>query len=962
MKKHFVRLTLAALACCLFSPKTFAQFEFGGHARGQDWQILSSPAVRVIYPKGMEDRAQRIAGIINYMNENNRRSIGQQRRRIDMVLQNRTLVPNGYVALAPFRSEFFSTPPQSNLFLGSADWLDMLSIHEYRHAQQILNSKRGVSRVAYWLQGEGIWSLLGNVSVPNWYSEGDAVITETALSASGRGRAPFFTMQQRALALADKNYSYLKHRNGSYKSLLPDHYRLGYLILNKTRKDFGNDITQKIHRDASSYRGIIWPYARATKRHTGLYPPKLYRAAWEEKKTEWAEALKTTELRPTVPVTQKPKHTVTNYRSPRVMADGSIMAQLYSYKKTPQLVRITPDGKERKICTIGISFDDYISLGGGKIAWTEDSRDGRRGYRSYSNIWVWDEKEGRRRLTNRTRLFSPAFSPDGQRLAAIHISQNQENRVVFLDPKTGTEGTKLPNPQNYFLSRLAWTADGRSLVSVAKHQGQLAVVKIDAVSGAMTELTPWSANTLDAPTVAGDRVFFNAGFSGIDNIFSTDLSGSKQVFQITSVPVGAFDPSVSADGKTLVFAEFTEMGHVISKMDLTESKMNLPERAAQRSRQTPVQITEPSAMAQYETMATRSEGGDILGKFPATNYTSKSYAGFFRGLKLHSWGFTPSVSTPSLSVEMTNMLSDLAISAQGSLNRNEGNGKAYNFEFQSGRFYPGLALTAGLADRTADFYSPADSLVTQKFSENRVGGLVVIPLAWMKGNYFTSFRPSIGYNRRNQTGIEVEGKRLSDQNFGAFEIKTHLSSVRRNAPQNVGIRGGFALDASLERSLGASNNVDKFFARGSVFLPGLAANHAFEIKLAYQNEPLSATYQLADAFEYPRGYGLPIINDRFSQLTLNYGLPLFYPDWGFGGILYFKRVRANLFYDAGTAFKTRFDTKTNYRSAGVELILDHVMLNLLSTSFGLRNSFLLEKDPLNANRKTRFEFFTSVGF
>jgi hypothetical protein len=29
----------------------------------------------------------------------------------------------------------------------------------------------------------------------------------------------------------------------------------------------------------------------------------------------------------------------------------------------------------------------------------------------------------------------------------------------------------------------------------------------------------------------------------------------------------------------------------------------------------------------------------------------------------------------------------------------------------------------------------------------------------------------------------------------------------------------------------------------------------------------------------------------------NYHLPLLYPDWGFGNIVYFLRVRGNAFYD-----------------------------------------------------------------
>ncbi|HAO50274.1 MAG TPA: hypothetical protein DCR35_13840, partial [Runella sp.] len=141
-----------------------------------------------------------MANVVNFIDLNNRRSIGDKKGRINIVLQTQTVNPNGYVALAPFRSEFFCTPPASNLLLGSQNWLDVLSVHEYRHVLQTLNSRRGITKLGSILQGQGLWAVMSALSIPNWYSEGDAVIAETALSKNGRGRTSFFTLEQRSLA------------------------------------------------------------------------------------------------------------------------------------------------------------------------------------------------------------------------------------------------------------------------------------------------------------------------------------------------------------------------------------------------------------------------------------------------------------------------------------------------------------------------------------------------------------------------------------------------------------------------------------------------------------------------------------------------------------------------------------------------------------------------------------------
>jgi len=54
-------------------------------------------------------------------------------------------------------------------------------------------------------------------------------------------------------------------------------------------------------------------------------------------------------------------------------------------------------------------------------------------------------------------------------------------------------------------------------------------------------------------------------------------------------------------------------------------------------------------------------------------------------------------------------------------------------------------------------------------------------------------------------------------------------------------------------------------------------------------------------------------------------------------------------------------TKTTYRSAGAELIFDNTFLNILPLSVGLRNSFLLDKDPVNPNQSFHFGIFVSTG-
>src|SRR6185295_13734080 len=167
-------------------------------------------------------------------------TIGSHGRKINLVLQNQTTISNAYVGLGPFRSEFFLTPSQNSFELGSLPWVDQLAIHEFRHVQQYNNFNVGLSKVVRILFGEEGQALANNASIPNWFFEGDAVFNETNVSRQGRGRLPFFYNDYRSLWLANKNYSWMKLRNGSYKDFVPDHYALGFLLVSYGREKYGD--------------------------------------------------------------------------------------------------------------------------------------------------------------------------------------------------------------------------------------------------------------------------------------------------------------------------------------------------------------------------------------------------------------------------------------------------------------------------------------------------------------------------------------------------------------------------------------------------------------------------------------------------------------------------------------------------------------------------------------------------
>src|SRR6218665_1056093 len=100
------------------------------------WNQVNTPHFRVLFPKGFELQAQRVANTLAHIHEPEARSMGKTPRKISVILQNQTSQSNGFVSYLPRRSEFYTMPVQDYNFLGTNDWLDLLASHEYRHVVQ----------------------------------------------------------------------------------------------------------------------------------------------------------------------------------------------------------------------------------------------------------------------------------------------------------------------------------------------------------------------------------------------------------------------------------------------------------------------------------------------------------------------------------------------------------------------------------------------------------------------------------------------------------------------------------------------------------------------------------------------------------------------------------------------------------------------------------------------------------
>ena len=168
-----------------------AQFYVTGDDPGRlKWNYIDTDSYRIIYPSESDSLAHVYARKLEKFKVPVSRSsgyiTGEGDGKLMPVVLHTYNGSNGSVAWAPKRMDFFTLPNAYDV--EPLPWSTMLSVHESRHVTQMQFGMTNVQKPFNYVFGE-MWNILVSILYPNMYFiEGDAVIAETALTKSGRGR------------------------------------------------------------------------------------------------------------------------------------------------------------------------------------------------------------------------------------------------------------------------------------------------------------------------------------------------------------------------------------------------------------------------------------------------------------------------------------------------------------------------------------------------------------------------------------------------------------------------------------------------------------------------------------------------------------------------------------------------------------------------------------------------------
>jgi hypothetical protein len=943
MKIRILRLVLLTVILFGTINPICAQVNVGLNPPGIIWNQIDNDNYQVIFPEDRKIEAQRVANLLDYILSNDSLTLTHPRTKIPIILQGQDVIPNGFVTLGPWRSEYNLNPPQFQ-FAGITPWLDMLTIHEYRHVQQVANAKAGwAGKLLRTVFGQGGWAFYNRAVQPRWFLEGDAVYAETVYTNGGRGRSPDFEREYRALRLTGLDYHYEKASFRSFKDFVPSHYNLGYHMTTYARRNYGSAVWDSVLNSTYSKPGF-YRFSKAVRDATGQTTKELYGAAMNDLDRRWKEQdQQITSLRTTA-VTQPANKIFTNYRFPNYLDDNSFLVQKSSLNQI-RTIYLIQSGEEKKVFQPGVSLSEHYNLEAGKMVWSELRFHPRWSNQNYSVIRLYDFQSGQlKKVTSKSKLMAPAISPDGQHITAVKTTTTGAVSIVILDTDSGTIRHEASIKSGEFVSFPRWK-DNRTIIFPGRDIKGNFLKSYDFQTESWKVLIPSMNATIDRIFPKGKYVYFSSSLTGVQNIFALDTSTSE-IFQITSSRFGAFDPAISPDGKKLAYSEYTAMGFRIDELVLTDALWKQP-------------ISATGHGANYFEPLLDEEVGNILEQVPDKQLPVSPFKYFTKGLiNIHSW--YPYITTEEFGfgVMSKNIMSTLALTGQFTYNTNESSWKTLG-RLSYGAFFPILDFEVSTGERQSKYLlrvQDSVNLYVGQWREHAFAGGVRVPINITHGNYPSSITLSSKYRHYIVDYLDGVTDRSRDENFGSVDLDFGFRRAQTRAHQNIYPRWAQTLRVNYQKTLGASDNQGEIFTvNSSLFFPGVIRNHSLFFTGGYQTEDIINAYRFDDVFTNARGYGsLPF--ERIYRASVNYTLPIWYPDLAAGSLALFKRLRGNLFYDHSEGRLVGADTQL--RSYGLELVVDFRLVRLVEVGAGVR----LGRKMDDVNENFAEVFITSISF
>jgi hypothetical protein len=710
---------------------------------------------------------------------------------------------------------------------------------------------------------------------------------------------------------------------------------LGYLLVAYGRERYGDSLWAGVTDDAVRFRGLFYPWQKAVKKYTGISYPQFRREALQYFEASSVEALADLDSGEVKSDAAKDelaqyaanrKHFAGDERYPQWINDEEIVLTKSDYKNIPAfVVKNVGTGTTQRIRIQDISEDQYFSYRNNRIVYAAYQPDTRWGWRDYSDIKLVDINTGKQqRITRKTKYFSPDISNDGKRILAVHVDPGGGSQLHLLLIDKPGRGQVIPVRDSLFFTQPKFSSDEQYVITAARNtKGEMSLVRIRISDGQLTNLLPWSMHVIGFPLVQGDTITFTASINGNDRLYA--FTGG-QLYRVNTerqnLSTGNYQASLR-NGKA-AWSGFSAAGYrlLINETGLTPEDLSSFNKS----------------LAVFGAEAPPATETNLLLDLPQVTYTATRYRKSQNLLNIHS--FRPYFNEPDFRFSLIgeNVLNTFITELFFNYNSNE-RSKAFGANLNYGGLFPwirgGVEYTLDRSTRVSG------TRVYWNEAEANIG--LALPLNLTGGKFYRRLTLASDYviNQRSFKGVYKDS--FDNRSFGYLRSSISFSNQLPQARMQINPRLAQSISLSYSKSL-SSLEASQFLASAYWYFPGIFKTHSLVINTAFQARDTLRNASFSNSFPFSRGYIAENYHHMF-KLGVNYHLPLVYPDWGIASIVYFQRIRANVFYDftrVNDYSRAGRFVAGNFTSVGTELFFDTKWWNQEPVSFGIRYSHLLD--------------------
>ncbi|CAH2782252.1 MAG: Tol-Pal system beta propeller repeat protein TolB [Candidatus Burkholderia crenata] len=243
-----------------------------------------------------------------------------------------------------------------------------------------------------------------------------------------------------------------------------------------------------------------------------------------------------------------------------------------------------------------------------------------------------DGQDARIALSSPEPIISPAWSPDGTKVA--YVSFEKKKPLVYIhDLPTGKR--VIVSNQKGNNSAPAWAPDGRKLAVALSTTGNTQIFQVNADGSGLRRLTLGSSiDTEPAYSPDGNTIYFTSDRGGAPQIYKMSANGESagQAQRVTFTGNYNTSPRVSPDGKQIAYISRVGSGFKLYLLDLASgTATGLTDTTADES---------PSfaANGQYILYATQVNGRGVLAAVSTDGRTRQVLSLQGGSVREPSWG------------------------------------------------------------------------------------------------------------------------------------------------------------------------------------------------------------------------------------------------------------------------------------------------------------------------------------